>query len=227
MAGRPPVCDTTVPIQQLPSHLINQIAAGEVVERPASIVKELIENSLDAGAKSVQVDIVAGGQKLIRVRDDGGGIPQLELRLALSRHATSKISSLDDLEAVVSLGFRGEALPSIASVSRMTISSRYSDADSAWQVEADNGVISEPRPVAHPAGTTIEVHDLFYNTPARRRFLKTERTEFGHIEKWIKAPGDCQAGRCADGDAQSSQCSATECSQKRSRATAAPWQDSG
>jgi DNA mismatch repair protein MutL len=175
-----------MPIQQLPSHLINQIAAGEVVERPASVVKELVENSLDAGAQSVQVDIVAGGEKLIRIRDDGGGISKDELSLALSRHATSKISSLDDLEAVASLGFRGEALPSIASVARLTLCSRYAESDSAFQVEADNGVVSEPRPAAHPAGTTVEVHDLFYNTPARRRFLRTERTEFGHIEKWLR-----------------------------------------
>ncbi len=173
-------------IQQLPSHLVNQIAAGEVVERPASVVKELVENSLDAGASAVQIDILAGGQKLIRIRDDGAGIAENELALALSRHATSKISSLDDLEAVVSLGFRGEALPSIASVARLTLSSRAADADSAWQVEADGGEISAPRPAAHPPGTTVEVHDLFYNTPARRRFLRTERTEFGHIEKWVR-----------------------------------------
>jgi len=175
-----------MPIQQLPNHLINQIAAGEVVERPASVVKELVENSLDAGANSVHIDIQAGGQKLIRIRDNGGGIGREELALALSRHATSKISSLDDLEAVASLGFRGEALPSIASVARLTLSSATAGSDSAWQVEADNGVISEPRPAAHPQGTTVEVHDLFYNTPARRRFLRTERTEFGHIEKWIR-----------------------------------------
>ena len=175
-----------MPIQQLPNHLINQIAAGEVVERPASVVKELLENSLDAGAKDVHVDIVAGGQKLIRIRDNGAGIPQDELELALSRHATSKISSLDDLESVVSLGFRGEALPSIASVSRLTLCSRTELADTAWQVEVNGGAVSEAKPAAHPVGSTIEVHDLFYNTPARRRFLKTERTEFGHIEKWMK-----------------------------------------
>jgi len=175
-----------MPIQQLPNHLINQIAAGEVVERPASVVKELVENSLDAGANSVDIDIQAGGQKLIRIRDNGSGIGREELALALSRHATSKISSLDDLEAVASLGFRGEALPSIASVARLTLCSATSDSDSAWQVEADNGVVTEPRPAAHPQGTTVEVHDLFYNTPARRRFLRTERTEFGHIEKWIR-----------------------------------------
>lgn len=175
-----------MPILQLPSHLINQIAAGEVVERPASVVKEVIENSLDAGAQSVHIDIVAGGQKLIRIRDDGKGIVKSELALALSRHATSKISSLDDLEVVASLGFRGEALPSIASVARLTLSSRAVDAASAWQVEADAGQISAPQPAAHPHGTTVEVHDLFYNTPARRRFLRTERTEFGHIEKWVR-----------------------------------------
>ncbi len=175
-----------MPIQQLPSHLINQIAAGEVVERPASVVKELVENSLDAGAHAVQVDIVNGGQKLIRIRDDGQGIEQQELSLALSRHATSKISSLDDLEAVVSLGFRGEALPSIASVARLTLCSRSSGADAAWQVTADSGTVAGPVPAAHPQGTTVEVHDLFYNTPARRRFLRTEKTEFGHIEKWVR-----------------------------------------
>jgi DNA mismatch repair protein MutL len=175
-----------MPIQQLPGHLINQIAAGEVVERPASVVKELVENSLDAGADDIHIDIAAGGAKLIRVRDNGAGIDRDELALALSRHATSKISSLEDLEAVVSLGFRGEALPSIASVARLVLTSRTAAEDNAWQVEADGGEISSPRPAAHARGTTVEVHDLFYNTPARRRFLRTERTEFGHIEKWLR-----------------------------------------
>ena len=153
-------------IRQLPGHLVNQIAAGEVVERPASVVKELVENSLDAGARAISLDIVSGGQKLIRVRDDGAGIPR------------------DELAAVVSMGFRGEALPSIASVARLSLTS--SQGTTAWQVEADNGRIREAVPAAHPPGTTVEVHDLFYNTPARRKFLRTERTEFGHIDKWIR-----------------------------------------
>jgi DNA mismatch repair protein MutL len=173
-----------MPIQQLPGHLVNQIAAGEVVERPASVVKELVENSLDGGARSISIDVIAGGAKLIRVRDDGAGIPKDEIGLALSRHATSKISCLEDLEAVASLGFRGEALPSVASVARLSLTT--CSGDSAWRVEADNGVIGEPAPASHPPGTTVEVHDLFYNTPARKKFLRTERTEFKHIDNWIR-----------------------------------------
>jgi DNA mismatch repair protein MutL len=175
-----------MPIYQMPSHLVNQIAAGEVVERPASVVKELIENSLDAGASAITIDIQSGGQKLIRVRDNGCGIPKDEMELALARHATSKITSIEDLQAIVSLGFRGEALPSIASVGRLILCSRISISNSAWQVEAGNGVISAPCPATHPNGSTVEVHELFYNTPARRKFLRTERTEFNHIDKWVR-----------------------------------------
>lgn len=170
-------------IRHLPPQLINQIAAGEVVERPASVVKELLENSLDAGASRIELDIERGGTKLCRVRDNGSGISRDELPLALARHATSKISNLDDLEKIASLGFRGEALPSIASVSRMQLVSCPQDADSAWSIETDDGELQDAKPAAHPLGTSVEVRDLFYNTPARRRFLKTERTEFTHIQK--------------------------------------------
>jgi DNA mismatch repair protein MutL len=175
-----------MPIRQLPEHLVSQIAAGEVVERPASVVKELVENSLDAGARSIFIDLEEGGRKLIRVRDDGAGIAGDELSLAMSRHATSKISSLEDLEAIASLGFRGEALPSIASVSRMTLSSRAAGADSAWQLQAKDGKLGEPAPCAHPPGSTVEVRDLFYNTPGRRKFLRSERTEHRHVDRWIR-----------------------------------------
>jgi DNA mismatch repair protein MutL len=177
---------SSMPIRQLPEHLVNQIAAGEVVERPASVVKELVENSLDAGARAVFIDLEEGGRKLIRVRDDGAGIAGDQLALAMSRHATSKISSLDDLEAIASLGFRGEALPSIASVARVLLRSRAAGATSSWQVEAMDGRVGQPEPCAHPIGTTVEVRDLFYNTPGRRRFLRSERTESQYIDKWIR-----------------------------------------
>ncbi len=172
-----------MPILALPDHLVNQIAAGEVVERPSSVLKELMENALDAGASQITVDVTEGGTKRIKIRDDGCGIAPEELPMAVSRHATSKISTLDDLINVSSLGFRGEALPSIASVSRLSIASRTDDHDHGFEIEVVNGECSEPAPLPHPAGTTIDVQDLFYNVPARRKFLRTARTEYSHLEQ--------------------------------------------
>ena len=174
-------------IQILPARLANQIAAGEVVERPASVVKELVENSLDAGATRIEIDIEKGGAKCIRIKDNGKGVCKDQLTLALSRHATSKISHLDDLEAIVSLGFRGEALASVSSVSRLTFTSKPHDQEQAWQAISEGRDMQvNLQPVAHPQGTTVEVLDLFFNTPARRRFLKTEKTEFQHIDELIR-----------------------------------------
>jgi DNA mismatch repair protein MutL len=174
-------------IRLLSPRLANQIAAGEVVERPASVVKELVENALDAGASRVDIDIEQGGVKLIRVRDDGFGIGEADLPLALSRHATSKIESLDDLEAVASLGFRGEALASISSVSRLALTSRTEDQEAASRVEVEGrDMDARISPAAHPIGTTVEVRDLFFNTPARRKFLRTEKTEFNHVDECVR-----------------------------------------
>lgn len=174
-------------IKLLSPRLANQIAAGEVVERPSSVIKELLENSLDAGSTRLEIDVEDGGIKLMRVRDNGGGIDKDDLPLALSRHATSKIYELDDLEAVATLGFRGEALASISSVARLTLLSSTNDDSAGWQVVAEGrDMETEVSPAPHPRGTTVEVRDLFFNTPARRKFLRTEKTEYTHLEDVVK-----------------------------------------
>ena len=174
-------------IKRLDNRLANQIAAGEVVERPASVVKELLENSIDAGASRIEVDIERGGARLIRVTDNGCGVVKEDLSLALSRHATSKISSSSDLAAIDSLGFRGEALASIGSVSRLRFISRTKDSDFAWQATAEGrDMLVDIQPASATVGSRIEVRDLFYNTPARQKFLRAEKTEFGHIEEIFK-----------------------------------------
>ena len=175
-----------MPIRVLPGELIDQIAAGEVIERPASVVKELIENSLDAGASRIEIDVEKGGIGLIRVRDDGRGIDASELPIALERHATSKIATFDDLEGVTTLGFRGEALPSIGSVSRLRISSRTAAVPHGAEISVDGSVPTSVRPAAHPPGTTIEVRDLFFNVPARRKFVKSDATELAHIARLVE-----------------------------------------
>jgi DNA mismatch repair protein MutL len=174
-------------IRPLPPELINQIAAGEVIERPSSVVKELVENSLDAGATRVEVDIEQGGARLIRVRDDGCGIAPDELQLAVASHATSKIGSFDDLEHVASMGYRGEALASVSSVARFALTSRAQGQDAAFRIEVDGGRMQAARPAQHPPGSSVEVRDLFYNVPARRKFLRAERTEFAHIDDLLKS----------------------------------------
>jgi len=175
-----------MPIRVLPNELVDQIAAGEVIERPASVVKELVENSLDSGARHIDVDIERGGVALIRVRDDGCGMGESDLALAIARHATSKIASLDDLESVSTLGFRGEALPSIGSVARLRLVSRPASAERASEINVDGSLVSGVKPAAHTPGTTIEVRDLFFNVPARRKFVRTDTTELSHIARLME-----------------------------------------
>lgn len=185
LSNTPP--EKCLDISLLPSHLADQIAAGEVVERPASVVKELLENALDSGATQIEIQIEEGGEKLISVIDNGMGIRQSQLMLAVSRHATSKIHTAQDLAAVATLGFRGEALASISSVSRLTLTSKFQGEGAAWQLSGEGeGRWSEPTPTAHPQGTHVEVKDLFFNTPARKKFLRAARTEFMHIDQLVK-----------------------------------------
>ena len=183
-----------MPIRQLPQTLVSQIAAGEVVERPASVVKELLENAFDAGATRVEIDLEGGGRDLVRIRDDGGGIAREELPLALAPHATSKISRFEDLDTIATMGFRGEALASIASVSRLRMTSRVAGSDEAWVIEHEDDQESEPTPSSAPLGTSIEVRTLFYNTPARRRFLKSERAETSRVSEVVRVLGLSRPG---------------------------------
>ena len=182
-------------IRPLPERLINKIAAGEVIERPAAVLKELVENSLDAGATSIEIEIEKSGTKRIAIVDNGCGIEPDQIEVAFSRHATSKISDFKDLDNLLSFGFRGEALPSVASISRLRLVSKTADADTGMEIIIEGGVVQNLKPIAAPVGTTIEVENLFYNTPARRKFLKTESTEAAYLNRnatamALSSPGD-------------------------------------